>query len=84
VNLTVWNRALGRQLCGACANRLQAQKQQGDNVAPSLAQVAAEALGRIGTPARIAIPSLKAVARSKDPRLAAAAEGALRQLQGGA
>jgi hypothetical protein len=46
--------------------------------------VAAEALGRIGPPARAALPCLRAVAGSKDLRLRAAVEEAIRQLQQGA
>jgi hypothetical protein len=78
VKLTVWNRALGRQMCSRCASQLGGA----DNLtAPPLALVAAEALGRIGPPARVAIPALRSVARSKDPRLRAAAEEAVRQLE---
>ena len=44
---------------------------------PTAAEMASEALGQIGPAARAALPALREVCQSKDPRLARAAQQAV-------
>jgi ribosomal protein S27E len=79
--LTVWNRSLGRQLCASCGKRLMAMRQNPDDVDPSLAEMAADALGQIGPRAAEAVPALDEVKTSKDFRLQQAATRAIRAIR---
>jgi hypothetical protein len=72
--VTIWNKAFGSRLCGACHN---SSRNHPEKFWSSLQQFAAEALGQIGPPARVAIPALKRVSEYADLDLRNAASRAL-------
>lgn len=74
--VTLWNRSFGSDICGKCKNDLQAIRHQ-RGLPPSLAQLAAEALGGIGPAAESAVPALLHARHSRDRRLHEAANCAL-------
>jgi hypothetical protein len=77
MELTIWNRHLGAQMCQQCSGRLLLIQEEPERIDPTVSEMAAVALGCVGPAAAPAAPVLRRAARSKDPGLSKAASDAL-------
>lgn len=77
--LTLWNRSLGSPRCGPCTHRVRAAANGADQW--TLAEVAADTLGRLGPSASAAAPMLKKLSQCPNPLLADKCRAALSAIQ---